>query len=98
MWLDEFLSPSKDSIFIRKLYDGKGEVSIVKLKDGNINGAKKVYEYGRENIKLMEIGEESYKRGEPQILWSKGGKHLIIAEKKIGDKNIANFKILEFSQ
>lgn len=91
VWLNEILSPSKDKIFHHLKYDGMGEIKVIDIKEGKPNGAIKVYEYESSSA-------SSYERYKPQVIWSKDGRYLIIAEYKTEKNEIFNFKILEFNQ
>lgn len=90
-WLNEILSPSKDKIFHHLKYDGMGEIKVIDIKEGKPNGAIKVYEYESSSASSCE-------RYKPQVIWSKDGRYLIIAEYKTEKNEIFNFKILEFNQ
>ncbi|MDZ5253050.1 hypothetical protein [Clostridium sp. LIBA-8841] len=91
VWLNEILSPSKDKIFHHLKYDGMGEIKVIDIKEGKPNGAIKVYEYESSSASSCE-------RYKPQVIWSKDGRYLIIAEYKTEKNEIFNFKILEFNQ
>lgn len=91
VWLNDILSPSKDKIYYNLNSDGIGEIKVIDIKEGKPNGAIKVYEYESNSVSSCE-------RDRPQVIWSKDGKYLIIAEYKREKDEIANFKILEFNQ
>lgn len=89
VWLNDILPPSKDKIYYNLNSDGRGEIKVIDIKEGKPNGAIKVYEYESNSVNSCE-------RDRPQVIWSKDGKYLIIAEYKKDE--ISNFKILEFNQ
>ena len=91
IWLKDILSPSKDKIYYNLKYDGRGEIKVIDIKEGKPNGAIKVYEYESNSVNSCE-------RDRPQVIWSKDGKYLIIAEYIREKDEIYNFKILEFNQ
>lgn len=91
VWLNDILPPSKDKIYYNLNSDGRGEIKVIDIKEGKTNSAIKVYDYESNSVNSCE-------RDKPQVIWSKDGKYLIIAEYKKEKDEISNFKILEFNQ
>lgn len=91
VWLQDILSPSKDKIFQHLKYDGRGEIKVIDIREGKPNGVIEVYQYESNSVSNCE-------RDRPQVIWSKDGKYLIIAEYKREKDEISNLKILEFNQ
>lgn len=89
VWLQDILSPSKDKIFQHLKYDGRGAIKVIDIKEGKPNGAIEVYQYELNSVSNCE-------KDRPEVIWSKDGKYLIIAEHKREKDEISNFKILEF--